>query len=104
MSLHVNGYYQSRFLHKQLFSSGCERYLFRKQKFDVKELKMNKFIKPICQLIISTSNATFEVPSLIPCSLLLKSMLSISVAVLLVTLVRSVICDIKLCESITSRN
>ena len=35
--------------------------------FNVKQLKMNKFIKYIWQLIISTSNATFEVPSLRPC-------------------------------------
>ena len=31
---------------------------------DDKQLKMNKFIKFIWQLIISTSNATLEVPSL----------------------------------------
>ena len=35
-----------------------------KQKFDVKQLKMKKFIKSIWQLIISTSNATLEIPSL----------------------------------------
>ena len=35
--------------------------------FDVTQLKMNKFIKSILQLIISTSNATLEVPSLCPC-------------------------------------
>ena len=34
--------------------------------FDVKQLKMNKFINTIWQLIISTSNATLEVPSLHP--------------------------------------
>ena len=36
--------------------------------FNVKQLKMNEFIKYICQLIISTSNATLELPSLCPCS------------------------------------
>ena len=36
--------------------------------FDVKQLKVNNFIKSILQLIISTLNATFEVPSLYPCS------------------------------------
>ena len=41
--------------------------IFEKQKFDVKQLKMNKFIKSIWQLIISTSNATPEVASLCPC-------------------------------------
>ena len=35
--------------------------------FDVKQLKMNRFIKSISDLIISTSNATLEVPSLRPC-------------------------------------
>ena len=33
---------------------------------NVKQLKMNKFVKYICQLIISTSNATLEAPSLQP--------------------------------------
>ena len=32
--------------------------------FDVKQLKMNQFINSMRQLIISTSNATLEVPSL----------------------------------------
>ena len=53
---------------------------FGKQKFDVKQLKLNKFIfdvkqmkmsrfiKSISDLIISTSNATLEVPSLRPCT------------------------------------
>ena len=41
---------------------------FGKQKFDDKQLKMNKFIESISQFIISTSNATLEVPSLRPCS------------------------------------
>ena len=36
--------------------------------FDVKQLKMNRFIKSISDLIISTSNATLEVPLLCPCS------------------------------------
>ena len=35
--------------------------------FNVKQLKMNKFINYIWQLIISTPNATLEVPSLRPC-------------------------------------
>ena len=34
---------------------------------DVKQLKMNKFIKSIWHLIISTSNATLDVPLLLPC-------------------------------------
>ena len=34
--------------------------------FDVKQLKMNRFIKSISDLIISTSNAKLEVPSLHP--------------------------------------
>ena len=34
--------------------------------FDVKQLKMNRFIKSISDLIISTSNATLEVRSLRP--------------------------------------
>ena len=37
--------------------------------FDVKQLKMNRFIKSISDLIISTSNATLELPSLRPCAL-----------------------------------
>ena len=36
--------------------------------FDVTQLKMNRFIKSISDLIISTSNATLEVPLLCPCS------------------------------------
>ena len=52
--------------------------IFRKQTFDVKyvedqqiydnvkQLKMNKLIKSIYQLIISTLNGTLEVPSLSP--------------------------------------
>ena len=34
--------------------------------FNVKQLKMNEFIKYIWQLIIRTSNATLEVPLLRP--------------------------------------
>ena len=34
--------------------------------FDVKQLKMNRFIKSISDLIISTSNAKLEVPLLRP--------------------------------------
>ena len=37
---------------------------FEKQKFYIKQLQINKFIKSIWQFIISTSNATLEVPSL----------------------------------------
>ena len=33
---------------------------------NVKQLKMNKFVKYVWQLIISTSNATREAPSLRP--------------------------------------
>ena len=35
--------------------------------FDFKQLKMNRFIKSISDLIVSTANATLEVPSLRPC-------------------------------------
>ena len=65
-------------VHKQPFSSACERYSFGKQKFDiikqlkmskficdVKQLKMKKFIKSIWQSIISNSNTTLEIPSLL---------------------------------------
>ena len=34
--------------------------------FDVKQFKMNRFIKSISDLLISTSNATLEVPSFSP--------------------------------------
>ena len=34
--------------------------------FDARYLKMNKFIKSFLQFIISTSSATFEVPSIRP--------------------------------------
>ena len=62
--------------HSLLFAKDM---IFGKQKFDfkrldmnsimcnVKQLKMNKLIKYIWQLIISSSNATHEVPSLRPC-------------------------------------
>ena len=40
--------------------------------FDLKQLKMNRFIKSISDLIISTSNATPEAPSLRPCLYLQK--------------------------------
>ena len=43
--------------------------------FNVKQLKMNEFIKYIWQLIISNSNATLEVPSLRPCGVLQGSIL-----------------------------
>ena len=35
--------------------------------FDVKQLKMNRFIKSVLDLIISTSSATLEVPLLRRC-------------------------------------
>ena len=65
-------------IHKQPFSSACKKYVLRKTKvvvkqlklnkfiFDIKQFKMNRFIKSISDLIISTSNATLEVPSLLP--------------------------------------
>ena len=37
--------------------------MFLGKKFDIKQLKMNKFIKFIRQMIISTSNATLELLS-----------------------------------------
>ena len=64
-------------IHKQPFSSVYERYDFPENKnltskklkmnkimFNVKQLKMGKFIKYIWQLIINNSNVTLEVPSL----------------------------------------
>ena len=39
---------------------------FGKQKFDVRQLNLNKFINLFCHLIISTSNSTFEVTPLRP--------------------------------------
>ena len=64
-------------VHKQPFSSIfcfffrsfvlAKDMFFGKQKFDVKQLKMNKFIKSIWQVIISTSNTTLDVASLRPC-------------------------------------
>ena len=44
--------------------------------FNVKQLKMNEFIKSILQLIIGTSNATLEVPSLRPavCSFIILNL------------------------------
>ena len=64
-------------IYKQPFSSVYERYDFPENKnltskklkmnkimFNVKQLKMSKFIKYIWQLIISNSNVTLEVPSL----------------------------------------
>ena len=41
--------------------------------FNVKQLKINKCMKYICQLIICTSNATLETPSLRACSGLIPS-------------------------------
>ena len=38
-----------------------------KLKFDIKQLKVKKFIKYVWQLVISNSSATLEVPSLRPC-------------------------------------
>ena len=44
-----------------------KRLKIHKFMFDVKQLKMSRFIKSISDLIISTSNATLEVPWLRPC-------------------------------------
>ena len=44
--------------------------------FNVKQLKMSKFIRYIWQLIISTSNATLKVPSLLPWAEALRQVLS----------------------------
>ena len=84
-------------VHKQPFSSTflffrsllpAKDMIFGKLKFDVKQLKMNKFIfnvvkqlkmkkliKSIRQFIISTSNATLEVPLLCPCHDQLRNIL-----------------------------
>ena len=40
---------------------------FRKQKFDVKQLKLKKSLKHVWQLIISILNATLEAPWLSSC-------------------------------------
>ena len=42
---------------------------FVKQKFDIKQLKMNNFINSMWQSTISTLNATLAVPLLRPCIL-----------------------------------
>ena len=43
-----------------------KRYLFKKEKFDIIQLFLKKYLKHVWQLIISTSNATLEVSSLRP--------------------------------------
>ena len=50
------------------FIFGIKQLKINKFTFDVTQLKMNRFIKSISDLIISTSNATLEVPLLCPCS------------------------------------
>ena len=55
---------KSMFFEKQKFD--VKQLKLNKFIFDVKQLKMNRFIKSISDLIISTSNATLEVPSLQP--------------------------------------
>ena len=52
------------FFGKQKFDA--KQLKLKKFTFDVKQLKMNRFIKFISDLIISTSNATLDVPSLRP--------------------------------------
>ena len=53
-------------LWKQKFDAKEAEVIEAKLMFNVKQLKMNKFIKYIWQLIISTSNATLKLPSLRP--------------------------------------
>ena len=48
------------------FISDVKRLKMSKFISDVKRLKMNKFIQSVWQLIISTSHATLEIPSLRP--------------------------------------
>ena len=48
------------------FIFGVKQLKTKKFTFDVKQLRMNKFIKSILDLIISASNATLEVPLLHP--------------------------------------
>ena len=48
------------------FISDIKQLKIKKFMSDVKQLKMNKFIKSIWQLIISMLNATLEVPLLGP--------------------------------------
>ena len=61
----ITGYHFLSGYHKKPFYSACERF-FGKQRFDVKQQKINKFIKSMWQLIISTSIVTLEVHSLRP--------------------------------------
>ena len=55
------------FFRKQKFD--VKQFKMNKFIFDVKQLKINKFINSTWQLIISTSNPTLEVSSLRPCML-----------------------------------
>ena len=48
------------------FIFGVKQLKINKFTFDVEQLKMNRFIKSISDLTNSTSNATLEVPSLRP--------------------------------------
>ena len=48
------------------FIFGVKQLKTEKFTFDVKQLRMNRFIKSILDLIISASNATLEVPLLQP--------------------------------------
>lgn len=53
----------------------CEKFIF-----DIKKLKINEFLKCTWQLIICTSNATLEIPSLCPWLTYLKNILNIKTA------------------------
>ena len=61
------------------FIFGVKRLKINKFIFDFKQLKMNTFIKSISDLIVSTSNTTLEVPSIRPCI----SCLSLDISLLL---------------------
>ena len=47
-----------------LLSDQYKSFFFRKKKLGVEQLNSSKFIKYVCRLIISTSNAKIEVHSL----------------------------------------
>ena len=62
--------------------------------FDFKQLEMNRFIKSISDLTISTSNAALEAPSLRPCDIahgsLVMSLISIRPKKCVITQLRNI--------------
>ena len=51
--------------------------MMNKSIFDVKQLKMNKFINSMRQLIVSTSNSTLEVACFAPAKVLAEVVIKI---------------------------